>query len=143
MRPAALALICVLSLKPVFARLEQSICGSYRDRAIEEHHLHARAVASHQSSATVPIPGAGDIAILEDSGGVVARRNAFDLDQKTVQFSLVSVTANQYSYQTSGASYDATAASSGSTIRLGDDDSASFSLPFPFPFFEPITRKYL
>jgi uncharacterized protein (TIGR03437 family) len=135
MRPGLVLVISALSLAPAVARLDKSICGSYPDRVKEERHLHARAVARRQTAARAAIPDAGDIAILEDSGGVVARRNPFDLDLKTIQFSLVNVSANQYRFQTSGSTYDGAAASAGAPIPLGDDDSALFTLPFPFPFF--------
>jgi hypothetical protein len=141
MRLAAISLLCALFLTRGFARLEPSLCGTYRDRWREELHLHRRAVAKRPASASIAqaAPAAsfdlGDIAILDDSGGVVARRNLFNLDRKTVQFSLVSVSTTQYSFQLVPAGYDAAAASGGSPLPLGDDDSKPVDLPFQFPFF--------
>ena len=70
----------------------------------------------------------GDIAILDDSGGVVARRNLFNLDQKTLQFSPVSGNTTLYSFQIESAGYDASAAFAGSPVPLRDDDSAPMNL---------------
>ena len=79
---------------------------------------------------------AGDIAILEDAGDIVARRNGFNLDRKTIQFSPVDGAVSRYRFLTSDGGYDAAAASSGSPISpFGDDDTAGFDLPFSFPFF--------
>ena len=141
MRPAAIFLLCLSCLTQAFARLEQSLCGSYRDRWREELHLHRRAVTKLQTATAaiahaVPAPSdVDDIAILEDSGGVVARRNLFNLDQKTVQFSPLGANTALYTFQIAAASYDTAAASAGSPVPLGDDDSAPLNLQFPFPFF--------
>ena len=141
MRPAVTFVLCLLSLAPAFARLEQSLCGTYRDHLREELHLHRRALPSRQPRAAVlhaaPTTSldSGDIAILEDSGGVVARRNLFNLDQKTLQFSPVAGNAAAYTFQIANAGYDSAAASAGSPVQLADDDSAAINLPFPFPFF--------
>src|ERR1700675_1569722 len=142
MRPAAIFLLCLSCLTQAFARLEQSLCGAYRDRWREELHLHRHAVTKLQpvTAATArAVPAApsdvGDIAILEDSGGVVARRNLFNLDQKTLQFSPIGASTALYSFQIAAASYDTAAASAGSPVPLGDDDSAALNLQFAFPFF--------
>lgn len=133
-RWAALAGVCVLSLAQAWARQEKSLCGSYRDRGKEERHLHAR-MAARTISPAAALPDSGEIAIIEDSGGVAARRNPFDLDHRTVQFLPANLDASQYRVQISAASYDAAAAAAGSPIPLGDDDSAAVNLPFPFLFF--------
>jgi hypothetical protein len=141
MRPAAIFLLCLSCLTQAFARLEPSLCGSYRDRWREELHLHRRAVTKLQTGTAaiahaVSAPSdVDDIAILEDSGGVVARRNLFNLDQKTLQFSPVGANTAPYTFQIADASYDTAAASAGSPVPLGDDDSAPLNLQFPFPFF--------
>jgi hypothetical protein len=141
MRPAAIFGLCALFLAQGFARLDQSLCGTYRDRWQEELHLHRHAVAKRQAPApTARIAAAatgdvGDIAILEDSDGVVAQRNLFNLDQRTLQFLPAGEGATLYTFQIGNASYDADAASAGSPVLLADDDSAAFDLPFSFPFF--------
>src|SRR5947208_10834311 len=144
MRPAACIVVCLLFVAQSFARLERSVCGTYRDRVLEEVHLHRRAVAKRRARPTVAAGvapadasrDAGDIAILEDAGDIVARRNGFNLDRKTIQFSPVDGAVSRYRFLTSDGGYDAAAASSGSPISpFGDDDTAAFDLPFSFPFF--------
>src|SRR6185295_14808538 len=76
----------------------------------------------------------GEIALIEDTDGVVARRNDFNLDGKTILFSPLA--GGRYKFQTSGASYDAPAGVAGTPLAaLGDDDSIRSPLPFAFPFF--------
>jgi hypothetical protein len=142
MRLAATVLLCPLFLAQGFARLEQSLCGTYRDRWREELHLHRNATPKRQATAATArtarlVPAdVGNIAVLDDSGGVIARRNLFNLDQKTLQFSPVSTTSMAtYRFQIASTSYDTLAASTGSPVPLGDDDTAPFNLQFPFPFF--------
>ncbi len=140
MRPAAIFLLFLLFLAQGFARLEQSLCGAYRDRWREELQHHRAAPGRQATAALVRAapngsPDVGDIAILEDSGGVVARRNLFNLDQKILKFSPVGGNTARYSFQIANASYDGSAASDGSPIPLGDDDSAALNLQFAFPFF--------
>src|ERR1700722_8673220 len=110
MRPAAIFLLFLLFLAQGFARLERSLCGAYRDRWREELHLHHRATPGRQATAALvraasdASPDVGDIAILEDSGGVVARRNLFNLDQKILKFSPVGGNTALYSFQIANAS---------------------------------------
>ncbi len=141
MRPAAIFLLCLLFLAQGFARLQQSLCGTYRDRWREQLHLHRKAAPKRQvtsaaaRAAPQASPDVGDIAILDDSGGVVARRNLFNLDQKTLQFSPVGGNTALYSFQIANASYDGSAASIGLSVPLRDDDSAPMNLQFAFPFY--------
>ncbi len=76
----------------------------------------------------------GDIAIIENSDGVVESLNQFDLDGSTLTFTRTSAAGYRYAY--SGASYDTDAAGRGGpVVALGDDDSRTFTLPFAFPFY--------
>ncbi len=135
MRPAAVFIVSLIFLAQSFARQVQSICGTYRDRAKEELHLHRQMLKKRVVRPAVS-HDVGDIAVVEDSGDIVARRNDFNLDRKTVQFSTVGGGSASYRFQTSDPSYDASAASAGSPIpQFGDDDSAPADLPFDFPFF--------
>src|SRR5580704_15555834 len=80
------------------AREIQSICGSNPQLRKQELFLHRQvsrtgrralqfaARDSASAAALAPSQDIGDIAILPDDGGVVARRNAFDLDQQTLTF---------------------------------------------------------
>src|SRR5947209_8294955 len=140
MRPVAGFIVSLIFLTQSFARQEQSLCGTYRDQAQEEIHLHRQSMKKRAARAAAARLAAsrdiGDIAVVEDSGDIVARRNDFNLDRKTVQFSTVGGESASYRFQTSDSSYDASAASAGSPIpQFGDDDSAPADLPFEFPFF--------
>ncbi|HUS07066.1 MAG TPA: hypothetical protein VMZ52_12240 [Bryobacteraceae bacterium] len=143
------ALAVLLSLSLGEARQQQLDCGSHGDKWKEELQLHrvakkrgvkrlrranaALAVGEREIGGMSVQPDAGDIAILDDSDGVVSRRNTFNLDGKTLRFLPVS---NKYRYELADGDYDAAAASSGSSLSgLGDDDSRDKALPFPFPFF--------
>lgn len=141
MRPVALVVLSLVFLTQGFGRLERSACGTHRDRWREEIHLHARVDSKRRISPLTAIaPSAafdiGQIAILEDSDGVVARRNAFNLDQRTIQFSPVDSAATRYRFQTGQAGYDEAAATAATPLsQIGDDDTAEVALPFTFPFF--------
>src|SRR5690348_18312295 len=90
-------LVCGLLLLPFgAARQITVICGTNRERSKEECHLHRQAVRarrtqlqSNRAQAAVLRSSSrdiGNVAILEDTDGVVARRNPFDLDQLTLTF---------------------------------------------------------
>ena len=75
----------------------------------------------------------GNIAILEDAGGVVERRNPFSLAGQMIRFTKDSST---YRFGTSAGGYDASLAQAGARLEgLGDDDTRNFTLPFAFPFY--------
>src|SRR5262245_30104184 len=76
---------------PALARHETGICGTTHETANERLFVHRQSMRTRvQARAQTPAPSAardiGEIAILEDSDGVVARENAFNLDQKTLKF---------------------------------------------------------
>jgi uncharacterized protein (TIGR03437 family) len=137
----------LLILGQVYARQDRTICGTTREKLKEQLHLHRQAEKMRRAAALeardqigATRPGAskdiGDIAILDDSDGVVARLNEFNLDQKTVTFSPTSPAAGRYRFNVSHSSYDLAAATFG--VRIGafeDDDTRQFSLKFQFPFF--------
>ena len=140
--PVLLAILCLIA--PVFARHETSACGTHLESAAETIFLHKQALRSRGRSAFLPrvAPGphttvthdAGDIAIIEDTDGVVARQNEFSLDFKTLTFVLAGTAAYRYAVSEQG--YDSTAAASGIPLAaLDDDDARSVSIPFAFPFF--------
>ncbi len=78
---------------------------------------------------------AGNIAIIEDSDGVVSRPNQFNLDQKTLLFTPSGTNAAQYRYSVSEQGYDSAAAQGKPLAALDDDDYRAIDLPFSFPFF--------
>ncbi|HLN03853.1 MAG TPA: hypothetical protein VK335_31490 [Bryobacteraceae bacterium] len=127
------------------ARQIQSICGSNSQLRKQELFLHRQAVRAHRralqfaevrNAATLaPAQDIGEVAILPDDGGVVARRNAFDLDQQTLTFVPAPPLSGAYGFQVTAASYDDAAAAAGTLLPLADDDTRQVSIAFPFPFF--------
>lgn len=127
---------------PAMPRQEPSSCGTHGEKGKEQLHLHRRAALRTAKSglrlltAAPRAQDAGDVAILEDSGDLVARLNPFDLAQRTVTFTAVSTGAASYRYTSAAGSYDSAAAASGTRLTgLGDDDAREISLPFAFPFY--------
>jgi uncharacterized protein (TIGR03437 family) len=127
---------------PVHPRQDPSTCGTHIEKAKEQLQLHRQAVRRAPKaglrlmSPATRASDIGEIAILEDSGDLVARYNAFDLAQKTVTFRAASPSANRYTFETGAGSYDQAAAAGGTLLTgLRDDDSREISLPFPFPFY--------
>ncbi|HWQ55818.1 MAG TPA: hypothetical protein VN442_19175, partial [Bryobacteraceae bacterium] len=149
MRNLTLLLVLILG-SPAFARHVPTLCGTRPGMWKEEHFLHrqsvrARALRRSTLKAAEPAGAAvrtiGNIAILEDADGVVARRNDFNLNQRTVTFLPTGATASRYSFQTGTATYDAAAATAGTRIALDDDDSRLVTLPFAFPFYGSTYRE--
>lgn len=131
-------------------------CGTYPERAQEELELHRRSFALARTStshwrggatsgraanAANPAPrryaDIGNIAVIDDSGGVVARRNPFTLAGRGLTFTPVIGVAGLagYRYATSASFYDAGLLTQASTLNLSDDDTLQQSLPFSFPYF--------
>src|SRR5690242_1556598 len=138
--------VCVLTVAVaplvLFARLDPVICGTHGENAKEELFLHRQAVRHLPPGRIRPLAApkessrdAGQIALIDDSNGVVVRRNPFDLNQKTLRFLPVQSTATSYQFEVADGSYDAAAAASGTFLKLGDDDSQAVALPFAFPYF--------
>lgn len=101
---------------------------------LHQRHLIARA-RSHAVPADAPSTNqdVGQIAVIDDSGGVIGRRNIFNLDNQTVIFQPAGA---GYQLRLAGDSFDQAAAQSGQPLTgLADDDSRAVALPFPFPFF--------
>src|SRR5258708_6799995 len=105
----------------VAAKQDPVVCGTHAERAREEMFLHRQAVRHRSASASLLAAArdAGQIALIDDSDGVVGRRNPFDLDRKTLAFR---PTSGGYRFDLSGPGYDDAAASAGVKVELKDDD---------------------
>ena len=121
-------------------------CGTNRQTPQERLFLHRQAVRARAGlrplATTPPAEDVGDIAVLEDAGGVVTRLNQFSLNGRTLTFSPVGNNAASYQYAISSQGYDAAAASAGTPlVGLGDDDTRLAALPFGFPFFGAVYNQ--
>jgi uncharacterized protein (TIGR03437 family) len=92
-------------------------------------------VSATNSTASSTAQDIGNIAILPDDGGVVSRRNPFNLAQQTLTFTPVAPFKGSYTFQVTGSTYDQAAAATGTLVPLADDDSHQIPIAFPFPFF--------
>src|SRR5579883_1383930 len=105
LRPIALALLCAV---PAWARHDASVCGTSRETPAELQFFHRQALKhAPRPRVVTAVAGSrdiGNIAIMEDSAGVVARQNDFNLDGQTLQFTLQ---AGAYRYAVSSGGYDA------------------------------------
>jgi uncharacterized protein (TIGR03437 family) len=124
-------------------------CGTFRERAQQEIFLHQRGVlaraharaAAGASEKAVAAPATeastnrdiGQIAVIDDSGGVVSRRNLFNLDRRTL---VLQPSGTGFQVQLGGDTFDDAAAQAGTPLAgLGDDDARQIALAFTFPFF--------
>ena len=92
-----LPLVCGLVEPSLFARHDPPACGTHADRIKEELFLHRRSAVRHgrgigwrKTSLAQKARRArniGNIALIDDSDGVIDRRNPFDLNQKTLSLS--------------------------------------------------------
>ena len=146
--PGSLFVLILSFVAPVSARHEATLCGTTAETGREQVFLHSqsmRARAGLMPRAAAALPAnrdAGNIAIIEDADGVVARQNQFNLDLKTVLFTPVNASVASYRYSVSDGGYDAGAAAQGSALAaLDDDDSRSIDLPWAFPFFGASYRQ--
>jgi uncharacterized protein (TIGR03437 family) len=115
-------------------------CGTQPARPQQELFLHQRHMVSRARGArfepraqTTGInQDVGDLAVLDDSGGVIGRRNIFDLDRRTLIFQ---PDASGYRLTVGGDTFDLAASNSGARLTLADDDTTAIALPFAFTFF--------
>lgn len=118
-------------------------CGTHAAGAAEASYLHARAETSRKTTRVNRSAAAraanqdfGNIAVVDDSGGVVSSANPFNLNLRSIAFNPASAMAASYKLESSGYSYDADAAGAGLILAgLGDDDSREIPMRFAFPFF--------
>ncbi len=142
-RIGTLSLLIACLGAPVVARHSTSVCGASREGSSETLFLHRQSVRARSRlrplAATPSFASAnrdiGNIAIVEDTDGVVARQNQFNLDLKTLQFIPTAPNAARYRFAVADGGFDLAAASGTPLAALDDDDTRQVSLPFPFPFF--------
>src|ERR1039458_9356626 len=132
-----LSLIFTCLVVPVSARHDVSVCGTTRETPNESLFLHrqslraraARLLRPMAASAAAP-PSAnldmGDIAVIEDAGGVVERLNQFNLDSNTLTFTPTAPKAAQYRYSVAPQGYDSGAASQGTPLAALADDTPAW-----------------
>ncbi|MBI4892302.1 MAG: hypothetical protein HY821_16880 [Acidobacteria bacterium] len=124
------------------ARTVVSSCGTERGRAGADvaasaaaGRMRKRMNAAAQQTAARPAD-AGEIAVMDDAGGVIARSKPFALSNKTVTFLPTAAEAPAYRYSASEAAMDAEALEQGEVLSgLGDDDARQVDLPFPFTYY--------
>src|SRR5688500_10439821 len=124
MKKSTPVLAVLVSVSLLYARQEQRSCASHADKWREELQLHRQAQAGQlkakaalgAKSAVRLLPDQGNIAHLGDTDGVVARRNPYNLNGKTIRF-LPSAGARSYRYEVGDPSYDADAAAKGTPIE--------------------------
>src|ERR1700736_1380616 len=96
--------LLVLCIAPAFARHELALCGTGRETAAETIFLHRQSLRKPRprllNAAALGNRDIGSIAIIEDSDGVVAFPNEFNLDLKTLTFT------PGYRYAVSDGGYD-------------------------------------
>ncbi|HEV3198354.1 MAG TPA: hypothetical protein VGZ73_10610, partial [Bryobacteraceae bacterium] len=134
--------LLLLIAAPALGSHVLSQCGTTQETPRETLFFHRQSLRARAAQPR-PLAAApsgnrdiGNIAIIEDSDGVVARQNQFNLDLKTLQFAPTAPNAAGYRYAVTDNGYDAAAASAGTPLAaLGDDDTRQFTLPFSFPFF--------
>ncbi|MEO8372950.1 MAG: hypothetical protein ABI806_27440 [Candidatus Solibacter sp.] len=127
---------------PLPARQEFAVCATNGTTPAESLFLHRQAQRARAgkprplaSAAAATSRDIGNIAVIEDSDGIVETLNEFNLRNLTVTFTPVAG-ATRYKFRTSAASYDTAAANLGRVAAaLGDDDVRVFALPFDFPFY--------
>jgi uncharacterized protein (TIGR03437 family) len=156
MKPRSGLLACLLVVWAVALSARQPEipgCGTHDGNAQEELFLHHESLRSRgvqrsnhlksiAAAAAATSKDYGNIAVIEDTDGVIARRNAFNLDQKTITFTPSSAASARYTVKSSAASFDRDAALRGALLSgLGDDDTRQVPIPFPFPFFGSIYRS--
>ena len=140
LRYAVLGLLVPLIGPLAVAKSNGQWCGTYPGQTHEELDLHRKSrLAGKFKSATSRTAARldGNILILDDADGVVARRNPFNLTNRSVTFT---PSSTGYRFSTGTAAID-TANPGPALTGLGDDDSREIDLPFPFPFYGTTYQK--
>lgn len=136
-RPLHVALLLAAAGAFAFAHHGAGECATTRETSVETMFRHRQMLRMRTAQARrTPVVhrDIGDIAVIDDAGGVVERQNQFNLDAHTLTFTPATVNASQYRYSV-GASAPAPTQLGTALAGLGDDDSRLVDLPFSFPFF--------
>jgi uncharacterized protein (TIGR03437 family) len=149
-RLGPLCLAIAVTAAPLAARHETAGCGTSDTTPAEVLFLHRQAQRA-RAARIRPLAAAstastnrdiGNVAIIEDSDGVVEKLNQFDLNGATLTFTPVAGGVPRYRYAYSGLGYDGSAATQGSpVVAMGDDDAREFTLPFAFSFYGATYRQ--
>jgi hypothetical protein len=143
MRVAPTLVAALLALPPVTAGGQQAPCGTRREGARAALALHryaqqARALAGHdtfRADSRARDTDVAHVAVLEDQGDLVVRRNTFDLDQSALRFE-PNATGGFDVRSVSGRPEPA-----GEPIPVSTGGAALVDLPFDFPFFGRAERR--
>ncbi|QOY90082.1 hypothetical protein [Paludibaculum fermentans] len=134
-------LCCWLLLAlPAGARTGPVTCATEHGNWLEKQNLH-RVSSRNRKALNLRRAAAfqqdyGDIAVMDDSDGVIASRNPFNLQGKTLEFIPLIGSSSPYGFAVRAAEYDAAAASAGQVLSgLGDDDAIAVDLPIAVPFY--------
>jgi hypothetical protein len=111
---------------------EGRACGTApdgSDHLLAQHRYWAQTRAGAASAGVARDVDVDHVAILEDRGDLVARRNAFDLDRSSLRF-VPNASGGFDPFPLAGALEPA-----GTPVAVGDNESHAVDLPFSFPFF--------
>jgi uncharacterized protein (TIGR03437 family) len=124
----------------LFGESRPVVCGSYPERVWKEIHLSREEARRTLATRALEAPGivrdAGNVVVMDTSGGVLGRRNDFDLAGRSVTFERLN--AGRVRVSTAGALPVPPGARQ---LDLKDDDAVEVELPFEFPFFEGRYRR--
>lgn len=143
-------LLCsvILSQIPATGRTNPELCGTHRAILQEELALSGgrapagKALRQRLARLAASDSNAGEIAVLGSGGGVVAQRNAFNLQGRSIGFVPLDRAATAYRFTTEQGNFDEGSAFAGQPVQgLGDDDYRAVELPFDFPFFGKLHRQ--
>ena len=141
-RFGSLIILFAAMAAPLAARQETGVCATSGTTPAETLFLHRQALRA-RAGRPRPLAAAasanrdiGNIAVIENSDGIVETLNQFNLNNRTLAFTPAAGNTTRYTYRVSGSSYDTSAAEQGRVVAaLGDDDFRAFPLPFAFPFY--------
>ncbi len=125
------------------ARTVASNCGTERGRGVTDvavsraaARMRARMTAAARHPNAVLSADVGDLAVLDDAGGIIARSKQFALSNRALTFTPADAEVPAYQYSLSQAALDELALAEGEVLSgLGDDDARQVQLPFSFPYY--------